>query len=711
MSAGRAGPRMDAESKASGSTKYVADIELPEMVYAAVTRSGYPHARIQSINTSAADEMPGVIGTFRASDLAVRPYGRAVRDIPALAESKVRYVGEPVVAVVASSRLEAERAAELVEIEYGMLPSATTPEDAVASGAPLVHEAASAYVGAVITPQQGGNLQSVVTVGSRAEVDAALASSAYVVDHVYQTQAVHHGYLEPHACIASWHNARLHIWLASKAPHPLKAQISASLNLDPSEVVIEPITLGGDFGGKGSPMEAPLCAELSRLTGRPVKMVLRYTDDLIATESRHPSRIRVRMGADADGQLTAVAYDVLLDGGAYGGYKPSPHVAIHSVTEPGCYLIPVFFAECRTAYTHTVPKGHMRAPGGPQMVFATESAFDELALEAGIDPIEMRRRNILKTGDVDAQAAARDPLELGPRQWQEYRSIETLDAAVAAMRDHTHEVPEGWLFGRGIAAYGRGTFSYGTTTIRLAPLPGERLRVEVPYVETGTGSHNMVRELVARALDYSPDEVEVVQVTTDDLSFDAGAGGSRITSVASYAVDAAVKAWRGRLGDEAVQVTIDETAAPPVGSFIVQVAEVAVDPATGQLKVLELISAVDVANVVNEKAHQMQIDGGVVMGYGFACLEDLDEADGQVWAANLGEYKLPTARDVPSLRTVLVPGGRGHGTANVKAIAESLTPPVAAAIANAVADATGRRLRRLPITSEAIFAALAGPVS
>ena len=131
MSAGRAGPRMDAESKASGSTKYVADIELPEMVYAAVTRSGYPHARIQSINTSAADEMPGVIGTFRASDLAVRPYGRAVRDIPALAESKVRYVGEPVVAVVASSRLEAERAAELVEIEYGMLPSATTPEDAV----------------------------------------------------------------------------------------------------------------------------------------------------------------------------------------------------------------------------------------------------------------------------------------------------------------------------------------------------------------------------------------------------------------------------------------------------------------------------------------------------------------------------------------------------------------------------------------------------
>ncbi|MBV9595029.1 MAG: xanthine dehydrogenase family protein molybdopterin-binding subunit [Actinobacteria bacterium] len=701
MAATDAHPRLDAASKAAGESIYVADIELPNMAHAAVARSGYAHALIRSIDTSAAEQMPGVVGVFRASDLAAGLYGRAVRDIPVLAAEKVRFVGEPVVAVVAETRVQAEQAAALVEIDYEELPAATTATAAVASGAPLVHDAPWEYPGAFVKPEEGHNLQSLNTVGDKETVEAALAASAFVVDEVYRTQTQHQGYLEPHACIASWQEGRLHVWLASKSPYPLKGQICACLGIEPDQLVIEPITLGADFGGKGSPMDAPLCSELSRLTGRPVKLVLRYTEDLTATDSRHPSIFRVRMGADAEGHLTAVAYDVLLDGGAYGGYKPSPHVVVHGAVEPGCYRIPNFYVECRTAYTHTVPKGHMRSPGEPQQLFATESAMDELALKVGIDPVEMRKRNILVTGDTDA----------GGRQWLEYRSTETLNAALAAMEDHSHEVPEGWLFGRGIAAYGRTSVSFGSTTICLIPLPGERLRAEVSYVETGTGSHTMVRELIGRELDYSPDEIEVVQVSTDRLAYDFGAGGSRVTTVASYAIDAAVKAWRGRLSDEAVEVTIDESAAPPVGAFIIQIAEVAVDPVTGQLKVLEIISAVDVAEIINDKAHQMQIDGGVVMGYGYACLEDLMEDDGHVWASTLGEYKLPTSHDAPHLRTVLVPGGRGHGTANVKGIGESLTPPVAAAIANAVADATGTRVRRLPLTSEAIFDALAGTVS
>jgi CO/xanthine dehydrogenase Mo-binding subunit len=703
-------PRLDAVHKASGKTRYVADLELPGMLHAAVARSVYPHAVIRSIDSSAADAMPGVIGSFRAADLAAGLYGRALRDVPVLAGDKVRFVGEPVVAVVAANRRQAERASAAVEIEYEPLTPVVTIADALA-GAALVHDAPWEYAGAAIKPEQGRNLQSFVTRGSREAVEAALASSAQVVDETFETQAVHQGYLEPHACVASWSDGRLHVWLASKVPHQLRTQLSACLSLDPADIVIEPITLGGDFGGKGSPMEAPLCAELSRITGRPVKMVLRYSDDLIATESRHPARFRVRMGADAAGQLTAVAYDVVLDGGAYGGYKPSPHVVVHGATEPGCYRIPEFFVECRTAYTNTVPKGHMRAPGSPQMMFATESAMDDLAHKLGIDPVEIRRRNVLRTGDTDAQVAARDPLDLGGQQWKEYRSTETLDAAVSAMGDHAHQTPDGWLYGRGIALYGRETHSFGTTTISLVPLPGNRIRVEIPYVETGTGSHNAVRQLLSRALDRRAEDIDIVQVTTDQLGYDFGVGGSRVTSIVSYAVDAAVEAWLARADDEPVHVTIDKTLTKPVGAFIAQIAEVAVDPATGQLKVLQITTTVDIADIVNEKAHQMQIDGGVIMGYGYACLEDLEESEGQIWAANLGEYKLPTSQDAPRLRTVLVPGGLGHGKANVKAIGESTNPPVAAAIANAVADATGCRIRQLPITAEAIFRAMQEKVS
>jgi putative selenate reductase molybdopterin-binding subunit len=232
--------------------------------------------------------------------------------------------------------------------------------------------------------------------------------------------------------------------------------------------------------------------------------------------------------------------------------------------------------------------------------------------------------------------------------------------------------------------------------------------VETPLIETGTGSHTALRQMIASQLDLRPQDVEVTGVGTGALPRDAGAGGSRVTAGLAAAVDAAAKAWAGRLRDEPVAVELNEGTGPRVGSYVAQIAQVAVDPETGQLLVLEILTAADVASVVNPAAFQMQIDGGVAMGYGFACLEDLGEADGQVWSATLGEFKLPTARDVPRYRTVHVPGAIGVGTANVKNIGESTTPPVAPAIAGAVFAATGCRLRDLPLTAEKIFDAMRG---
>jgi putative selenate reductase molybdopterin-binding subunit len=603
-------------------------------------------------------------------------------------------VGERVAAVVAESRAVAEVAAALVEIEYEELPAVFTAEAAIAPGAPAVHDAPWGYPRAFVKEEQGQNRQSVVEEGSLDAVEAALATSAFVVDETYTTPAVHQGYLEPQACVAEVEpSGKIRLWLTNKSPFVVRSQIADCLGIDPGSIDVQPIALGGDFGGKGSPEDAPLCIALARRVGRPTKMVLRYSEDLASTDARHPARVRVRIGCDAEGRITAWSQDALLDGGAYGGFKPAGTVNIHGTLEPGGYRIPAFYGRSVIAYTNTIPKGHMRAPGSPQATFATESAMDELALKVGLEPAELRRRNLPRTGEREANG----------REWIELRGLETLEAALSALR-RRKDAPPGWRLGIGMSVYCRATPTSTGSSMRLVPKPDGRLRCEIGVIETGTGSHTVARELLAQSLAVPLEDIEVVQVSTDELPVDPGAGGSRVTSSLSMVADQAVKAWRARLDDEPVLVVVEEKGGPPVGSYGVQIAQVAVDPDTGQVDVLELLSTVDVAEIVNEKAHQMQIDGGAAMGFGYACLEDLDESDGQVWSANLGEFKLPSARDVPELKTVLVRGARGVGTANVKNIGETTTPPTAAAIANAVADAVGVRVRNLPLRAERVLA-------
>lgn len=690
--------RLDARAKATGAASYVADVVLADMAYASVVRAGIPHARILAVRTAEALSVPGVLGVFVARDLAAGTYGRQVRDVPVLAGDKVRFAGERVAAVVAETKAAADEAASAVEVDLEPLAAVYTPEEAWREGAPSVHDAPWDYPGAAVGPEDGINVQSKAADGSLEAAEAALANAAYTVDRTYLTPPVHQGYLEPQACVALMDDERLRVWLTNKSPYRLRLQLAACLGLDPEAVCVEPAFLGGDFGGKGSPGDAPLCAELSRLTGRPVALTLRYSEDLTATDVRHPARMRVRMGADRAGRLVGLVTEGVLDGGAYAGFKPAANANIHGMLHSAsAYRIPVFYAESTVAYTNNAPRGHMRSPGAPQAVFALESAIDELALEAGLDPVELRRRNLLSTGEADPYGA----------RWVEARGHETLSSALAGAG--RPEAPPGWRVGRGVGIYVRQTPLPGATSLRLSVAPDGGVRVELPIPETGTGSHTVVRERLAEELGLSPDQVEVVQVPTEELPIDPGVGGSRVTAAMSAAAAQAALAWKERGGAEAVTVEVTPSREEPVASYVVQVAQVAVDPDTGQLEVLELLSAVDVAEIVNEKAHQMQIDGGAVMGYGYACLEDLDESEGQAWAANLGEFKLPSARDLPALRTVLVRGGKGVASANVKAIGELPNVPTSAAIANAVAAAVGVRVRRLPITAERIYEAMRAP--
>lgn len=704
-----AGPRPDARDKATGTTTYSADMPVPAGTLEAVlVRSPLPHAEIAGIATAEALAVHGVVAVVTAADLPDGLAGRRVRDMPLLARTVARFAGEPVAAVLARSREAATAAAALVDIDYRELPAITDPVAALDAGSPLVHDAPWGYPGAVITEADGPNLQSVVTAGEPETVARALAAAATVVSATYRTPAGHQGYLEPLAWVAfPPENGTTRLWGTTKSPYRLRDQIAACLGLAPETIRVDPAPLGGDFGGKGGVCDASLCVALARLAGRPVRLVLRSEEDLGGTDARHPSVIRVTVGCDAQGRLAGLDVDAVFDGGAYAAAKPTPPVNLHGAVDCALgYRLPCYALRSRISYTNTVPKGHMRSPGAPQAVFAVESALDELAAAAGIRPVELRRRNLLEAGEPDAYGHV----------WAEARGHETLAAAAGAL--HAGEdAPDpgtppprerGLAYGTGVAVYARPTPSPAPTSLMLTPLPGGRLEVGVPIPETGTGSHAMIRRRLAAELGLDPSEVAVRQLPTTALPGDPGVGASRVTVGLSRAVARLAEEWRASAHDGPVMVTLPAATEPPALTYCAQAARVAVDLETGQVRILELVSAVDVAEIVNQRAHQMQIDGGAVMGIGFACLEDLLEDDGQVLAANLGEFRLPAAADVPILRTVLVTGGHGVGPANVKAIGELTNVPAAAAIANAVADATGTRMRELPITAERVYWAIDG---
>ncbi|HLQ60811.1 MAG TPA: xanthine dehydrogenase family protein molybdopterin-binding subunit [Candidatus Acidoferrales bacterium] len=690
--------RVDAADKVAGRALYAADIDLAGLCHAAVVRSPHPRARIVRIDAAEALALPGVLGVFAGTDFEERLFGRRVRDVPTLARGEARFLGERVAAVVAETREQAERAAARVRVVYEPQPAVVDAKAALDPGSPTVHEAPWSFPGAVAEPGSH-NLQAKVEHGSRAAAEAALAAADHQVDQTYITPTGHQGYLEPQAAVAGVDpDGRIHVWIANKSPYALRRQLAAGFEVDPAGIEVHPVAIGGDFGGKGSPMDAPLCVELARAVGRPVKLVLRYGEDLTAANPRHPARIRVRLGCDASGRLLGLSVDSLLDGGAYAGFKPVPTVVPHGVEEPGRpYRIPAAHTLSRVAYTNTVPRGHMRAPGSPQAVFAFESALDELALKAGIDPLEMRRRNLLRSGEPDPYG----------QTFVEARGRETLEAAIRAYQ--ALPAPAGMRHGMGVAIYDRSTPG-GSTSLRLIAGAAGTIEVEVPFPEQGSGVHTVVREGLARALDLPPDRIRVRQVSTAGLPQDDGVGGSRVTASLSVAIGKAAAAWRRRSGPDPVLVLTEREDGGPFTSYCVQIAQVAVDPETGRVQVLELLSAVDVAGVINPQAHRMQLEGAAAMGYGFACLEDLQVVDGQVWAAGLGEFRLPTSADVPRFRTVLVEGGRGIGALNVKSAGELSNAPAAAAIANAVARATGVRIRELPITAERVYRSLREPV-
>jgi carbon-monoxide dehydrogenase large subunit len=738
------GARVDGELKVSGQLMYADDLALPGLLHVAVIRSPYPHARIVCINTEEASKIQGVHLVLTGVEVAGIRFGRAVRDVPILAVDKVRFAGEMVTAVAAESHDIAEEAAALVDVEYEPLPAVFDALEALKPEAPVVHDEPWSYVGAGRGPEEPMNLMGRALAAFGTDIEAALATADRVFEHTFRTQAQHHGYLEPHSCIVSVKpDGTVNIWSCNKSPYRLREQLSATFGIAVEHFILHTPAIGGDFGGKGSPMDIPLCLELSRRSGRPVRMTMRYAEELMAAAPRHASDIRVRVGVSRGGRLRAMDVHAVFNGGAYGAFRPSVNFGARAASS---YNIPSIRVMAERVYTNQVPGGNARAPGAPQFTFAVESMLDLVAREVGIDPVTFRRNNLLREGEASPFG----------EHWPEVRAAETLDLAEAAYRPvFPKELPPTIRFGRGMAIYDRATHAAQRTSIRLRLQADGSIEAQVPVMETGTGSHTVIRGVVAHGLGLPLDHVVIRYVGTADLPYDSGVGGSRVTISASEAAHLGVQEFRTalqlemakamgvpahqvgwRAGGVGVDTASDRTVdlrviatrgalvetvsdtgvgqglrraehAEAVTSFCVQIAQVGVDVETGQVFLYEILSAHDVAEILEPVSHRSQIEGGVVMGIGYALREDLGIEQGRVTTTHLGDYKMSNIADTAGIRVEILRGGKGVGALNVKGIGEIPNVPTAAAIANAIADAVGVRIDTLPITAEKVLQALA----
>ena len=755
--------RGEGPDKVSGKALFTADVVRPGMLWGKVLRSPFPSAKILSIDTSRAEAATGVLAVVTANDLSDSRVGRLLRDMPVLARDRVRFIGEKVAAVAAETLEAAEEALLLIDVEYERTTPVFDPFGAMDASAPTIHPELTAYEG---LPQPPSNVNNVLAhnIWVKGDIDQGFSESDLILEHTFGLQLAHQGYIEPHACIVEIDgDDRIQIWVNNKDPFVLRGQLAAVWGLPESRIKLNTVNIGGDFGGKGSFMDVPLCYYLALKSGRPVKMVMDYIQELMAGNPRHPATVTMKSGVKQDGRLWARQATIVLNSGAYGAFKPTVYLrgADHS---GGAYRIPHVKLESFMVYTNNVPGGHMRAPAKPQVVFAVESHMDMIAREMGMDPYQFRLMNVLQAGDESPTGGV----------WREIRADETLRQAAdkAGWDESKNDIETGLQseikYGRGMSMsdLAPGT---GKSTATVAMDEHGRTSLLTPLWDTGTGAHTILRQIVAEELTIPVEEVDVVIQDTDAVPFSSGSGGSRVTHTTGNAVLGAVQELRAKLtavvaeghdcpeerirleggrfilardpsgaGDssndandsrvvpltvplhEVAAQAVSNTGGPVTGdmtytsapseytSFCVQVAEVEVDTETGQVTVKRIVTAHDVGTVINPMLHQGQIDGGIVQGLGYALLEEMTSEDGQVSSLSLGDYKIPTIADIPKLETVLLESPAGPTPYQGKGIGEISNIPIAAAIANAVADAVGVRITSLPITAEKVLAELKG---
>ena len=731
---GRSLPRVDALDKVTGRATYAADVYLPDMLMCKVLTSPRSHARIVSMDTSKAEQVPGVRAVITGNDFPDRYFGSgAVRDRRIMARDEVFYIGEPVAAVAADDEVTAQEALELVEVEYEDLETIVDPLEAIREGATLVHPHMPNFEGYGFA--MGGNNCTLLD-ADRGDVDQAFRDADQVFEETYHSQAINQGFLEPMACAANVEaNGRLTVWASTQGPYQVRAQLASVLDIPLSSIKVNAMELGGGFGAKLRLAFEAFPALLAMKTGRPVKLINTREEVFTLNGPRLATTIHLKTGVTSDGQITAREAHSVFDVGAYLGAGPNAGVG-HAL---GAYDIPNFRLRSYGVYTNKIYVGSYRASGVADMHFAVESHMDSIAHQIGLDPLEFRLKNVVKEGDANVSGASVPANGL----------LETIEAVKEKMG-----LPRKSEEGRGIGiSLGEWRSGSGPSTASISVNEDGTVSLLTGSVDI-SGSDTSLAQIAAETLGVELDQVIVAKRDTDMAPFTGPSGGSRIVYSQGKAVQMAAEDARDRLVGLAAErfgvpsealtceggrvyvqdnppqsLTLSQLAAasltsrggPIIGMaalsnmpyapvFNTQAAEVIVDKATGQVRVTRFVQAQDVGVAINPMGVEGQLEGGAVQGIGRALSEEMqiDPETGRVRNPSLSTYLMPLAIDMPAIENILVGVPSADGPFGARAVAEppGFGPP--AAIANAIYDAVGIRIKELPLSADRVLAALQG---
>ncbi|WP_347489542.1 xanthine dehydrogenase family protein molybdopterin-binding subunit [Desulfoscipio sp. XC116] len=753
---GKSVPLIDSVEKVTGQQIYGSDFSLPGMLYGKVLRSSIAHGKVLHVDTSKARCLPGVRAVITGHEIDLPNYsvaGEKMLDERLLAGDRVRYRGDEIAVVAAVDEETAEEALKLIKVEYEPLPGVFDMEEAMLPDSPLVHD------------QFGTNIAREMTI-NHGDIEKAFADADVIVEGKFETPRVHHGYLEPHAAVAQWDiKGKVTFWVPTQSHVLARMTYANALGIGQDKVRVIQLPLGGGFGGKLEYKLHPLCALLARETGRPVKMVNTRTDELMASLPRVPMIINMKMGARRDGTFLAKATRVLADNGAYMNYGPGILLSA-STRADNLYRIKNISTKGFLVYTNKVPTGAFRGFGCPQSHFAMEILIDKLAVELNIDPAELRLLNASQTGDITphnwhlGSCGLSDCIK---------KSVEIADWKTkkeqTKLKD-TNKLAKGIGIACCLHVSGNRTFlpffDGASAYVRVneegkvVVLPGE--------VDIGQGSRTVFAIIAASELGIPLEWVEVPTLDTDINPHGLGTFGDRVTTLGGNAVKAAainareqilavaaeelqtavenLKIDNGVIFDchteksigfpEAAQLASYKQAGatiigkgsflPPnvsmvhpdtkVGNvscaypFVTQIAEVEVNRETGQVNLVNIVSAHDLGKAINPLMAKGQVLGAVAQGIGFALTEQMIEQEGIIKNQSFKHYNMPRSVDMPDITSILVESDDPNGPYGAKGLGEPALTAIAPAIANAIYDAVGVRINTLPITPEKILQAL-----
>ncbi len=741
----------------TGTEPYTFDTPMPGALHVRVLGSPHAHARIRSIDTSAAEAVEGVELVLTHEDVPAARFSTARHehrtddpDDTRVLDDVVRFVGQRVAAVAATSAVAAEEACRRIVVEYDVLPAVFDPEEARSPGAPLLHPDR--------TPEDrvdhaDRNVVAGLHAGFGGDVDAALAASDVTVSGTWQTQRISHAQLETHGSLGWFDDdGRLVVRTSSQVPFLTRDELCRMLDLPPDRVRVLTARVGGGFGGKQELLTEDLVALTVLRTGKPAVYELSRHDEFVRTTVRHPMRVSVSLGATADGRLTAMKVDVLSDTGAYGNH--SRGVLFHGCSESlSLYRSPVKRVDAEVVYTNNVPSGAFRGYGLGQVNLGVESAMDELAVALGLDPFELRRRNVIRAGEVPVGWDGRVEPDLVPGS---YGLDQCLDLAEQALRRDDDggggaEAPEGdgWRVGEGMAVSMIATMAprghVSKTTVSV--VPDGMYVLGVGTTEFGNGTTTVHLQIAATDLSTDVAHIRMQNSDTDGAEYDSGAFASAGTTVAGKALHAAAIALRGILIDTAVSITGTDAAECTLGpdgvtagsrlvgfpeliaaapaehrrgdglvaageefgevrslAYDVQAFRVAVDVRTGVVRILQSVHAADAGTVMHPEQCRGQVEGGVAQAIGGALYEEVMVGDdGRIRTPVFRLYRVPQMADIPVTEVLFAETSDDLGPFGAKSMSESPYIPVAAALGNAIRHAIGARPFETPFSRDRIW--------